>query len=519
MSIQNGYVNNSIITNPGSLNNIETQILANSSTIAPTTIPNTVYFGGINGTATYTNAFGGGNRNPYDVPFMGPYRGVGAPYPPGPCNPCNGDPRYQGLLCDKPCGKDFGKKRKSRRERRDAPQFDRGDAPRFDGPPPYGGGGCGPCSLPYGPGQNCFGKDPCPLKSFCDPGLANTCNAGPLIDPYGPRRAVTTWKINYLISNRPNQAAHDDPALVNPWGIVVYNNQLWVSNNGTDSITNYDLFGNKLLGTVTIRGADHNSSYPTGIAINCGGGFIATAGTISKSGMLLIVTEHGTVHSYNPCVDTLHAFLVLDQQLTGEVGVYRGVALANNTMYIADFFQGHIDVFDAAYGRILGFNFVDGDTSDPIPLDYGPDNIVQIGCYLYVLWARRDPLVPLEHIEGPGNGYISVFNLDGSFVRRFTSRGVLNTPWAMIPAPCECGFPPGSFLVSNRGDGRINIFDCNGGYVGPLLNQAGLPIVIEGLWGLAPHYTDFSEIFFSSSANENIDGLVGSIVRDQIIYF
>ena len=362
-------------------------------------------------------------------------------------------------------------------------------------------------------------KDPCPMKSFCDPGLANGCNNKPIIDMNAPRRAVTTWKINYLVSNRANYAAHTDVLLVNPWGIVVYNNQLWVVCGTTDRVTNYDLFGNTLLGAITVRDAAHNSSFPTGIAINCGGGFSVSSGNITKSATFLTATEHGTVHAFNPTVDPQNSYIVLNQQLTGEVAVYKGLAIANGVLYLADFFQGHIDVFDSSYNRILGFHFIDGDTSDPIPLDYGPNNIVHIGCYLYVLWARKDPNVPVHDLDGPGHGFISVFNLDGSFVRRFTSHGVLNSPWAMIPAPCECGFPPGSFLVGNNGDGRINVFDCNGRYVGPLLNQAGLPVVIEGLWGLAPHYTDFSEIFFASAPDENTDGLVGSIVKDQVIYF
>jgi uncharacterized protein (TIGR03118 family) len=133
------------------------------------------------------------------------------------------------------------------------------------------------------------------------------------------------------------------------------------------------------------------------------------------------------------------------------------------------------------------------------------------------LWAKKNPLVTVDTLHGAGFGFISVFNLDGSFVRRFTSRGVLNAPWGMIPAPCECGFPPGSFLVGNKGDGRINVFDCNGRYVGPLLNQSGLPVVIEGLYALGPHYTDFSEIFFTATPDENVDGLVGSMVVDANI--
>ena len=87
----------------------------------------------------------------------------------------------------------------------------------------------------------------------------------------------------------------------------------------------------------------------------------------------------------------------------------------------------------------------------------------------------------------------------------------------MIPAPCECGFPPGSFLVSCKGDGRINIFDCYGKYVGPLLGVSGLPLVIAGLRALVPHYTDFNEIYFTASSDPESNGLIGSLVRDQVI--
>lgn len=377
---------------------------------------------------------------------------------------------------------------------------------------------CGPCPLPIA--TACPPpRDPCPLKSFCDPGLANACGIQPIVNPMGPRRAVATWKVNYLISNRQNQAAHTDPDLINPWGIIVYGNQLWISNCGTDTITNYDLFGNKLLGSISVRNAAHNSSFNTGIAVNCGGGFPTGNGNITRSALLLTCSEHGTVHAYNPAIDPLISYLVLNQQITGEVAVYRGLAIANNILYLADFMQNHIDVFDANFNRIVGYHFVDNDSSDPIPLDYAPSNIVNIGCYMYIVYARKDPNVTIQAMSGAGHGYISVFTLDGAFVRRFTSRGVLNNPWGMIPAPCDCGFPPGSFLVSNHGDGRINIFDCNGKYVGPLLSQSGLPIAIEGLRGIAPHYTDFNEIFFSSTPDENTDGTVGSFTKDQVIYF
>ena len=350
--------------------------------------------------------------------------------------------------------------------------------------------------------------DPCAPCNPCNP-----CS------PCGPSRSVTTWKINYLVSNLPNTGAHLDSLLVNPWGIAIYNNQLWVVNGVTDTITNYDLFGNKLLGAIVTRDAFQNSSHPTGIAINCGGGFSVSNGESTRSSKIITSTEHGSVHAFNPVVNSRVSFTVLNMRLTGLISVYKGIAVVNNTMYLADFFQRRIDVFDSEYNSIQNFLFIDSDMSDPIPLDYGPYNIVHIGQFLYVLWARKDPNTTLHTLEGPGHGFISVFNLDGSFAGRFTSRGVLNSPWGMIPAPCECGFPAGSMLVANNGDGRINVFDCNGSYIGPMLNQSGIPIHIEGIRGLAPLYTLSNEIYFTSAPSESTDGVVGSIVKDQVINF
>ena len=405
--------------------------------------------------------------------------------------------------------------------------------------PGAGTGCCGTdqCSKPnpcLGPcqGQKNCGVNPCPLKSFCDPGLSNSCAARPLINPVGPRKSVTTWTINYLVSNRANLAAHSDEYCVNPWGITIYNNQVWVANGGTDTITCYDLYGNKIMDSITIRSATQNSSYPTGIAINCNGGFgINPAVTINsnvsrqatRTSLLLVAAEHGTVNAYNPTIDPLNSFVVLNKQNLGEVCVFKGLAIVNNILYLADFLNNRIDVFDSNYIRLNdtgpGFVFIDGYTADPIPRDFAPNNIVHIGCYLYVPYSKKTQGNANYALDGPTNGYISVFNLDGSFVRRFTSRGVLNNPWAIIPAPCECGYPPGSLLVSNTGDGRINVFDCSGGYIGPLLGRSGLPLVIEGVRGLVPHYTDFNEIYLTAAANDNTDGIVACLTKDQVITF
>lgn len=331
--------------------------------------------------------------------------------------------------------------------------------------------------------------------------------------------AMTTWKINYLVSNRKNRATYLDVELINPWGIAILNNNLWVICAHTDRIKNYNLYGGKLLRSVTVRNAAENSTYPTGIAINCCSGFAANNGERTVTGLIITATEHGTVHIFNPNDDPINSFIVLNTRLTGEISVFRGLAIANNTLYLANFFRQTIDVYDNTFNKLSGYHFIDTDTSNPIPPEYGPNNIVNIGSYLYVLWAKKDSIISVHNEKGIGTGYISIFNFDGSFVRRFASRGVLNSPWAMIPAPCELGYPLGSFVVGNNGDGRINIFDCNGSYICPLVDQRGLPIIIEGLWGLAPYYTSFSEIFFTGSQDQNNDGCVGSLVKDQVIYY
>ena len=86
------------------------------------------------------------------------------------CNPCNADPLYNP---PNPCGTGAGIVTKCG---------------------PCGSSKsiatCSPCGLPT-PG--CI-KDLCPLKSFCDPGLAYGCKSRPIVDPFAPQRSVTTWK-------------------------------------------------------------------------------------------------------------------------------------------------------------------------------------------------------------------------------------------------------------------------------------------------------------------------------------
>lgn len=371
-----------------------------------------------------------------------------------------------------------------------------------------------PCSDPY---YLRYYNNSSACKSGCKKKCKNTCV--PYLPKKDCKKKIVTWRVKYLVSNDQSTAAHFDSALANPVGIVVANNQIWVANNFSDVLLSYDLHGNRLYAPVVMKNVPNLSGSPSGLVMNCSGSFTITSDTQSSPSFLLAVTEHGTVVGYSPTVNQVRSFVVVNTQVSGDIVVYKGCAIVDTFLYCADFYNNKIDVYNGQYELQTGFPFIDGDITDPIPPEFATHNIVHIGCYLYVAYSKQIPNLPVSVLHGPGLGYISIFNVDGTFVRRFHSRGVLNDPWAIIPAPCECGFPKDGILIGNFGDGTINSFDCTGEFCGKLLSVSGNPLVIDGLWGLATYYKCNNEIFFSASPDLHIGnkGLIGSIMVDQVL--
>lgn len=342
--------------------------------------------------------------------------------------------------------------------------------------------------------------------------------------------SAITWKVNYLVSNLNTEASHVDNDLIAPRGIVVDNNQLWVTNTASDKITNYDLFGNKLLTAAKIRWNRNVTSFPSGIAVNHNGSFpfvtqsvttvnpSITQGSVSSNARLVVPTKTGDVVAYNPAVDPTRGYVVLSNKLSGEMAEYTGLTIVNNVMYLADFLNGHIDVFDDTYRRIgaPGKIFVDNFSADPIPMDYGPINIVYLDPYLYVVYCKRELRNVVFSESGNGKGYISVFTTNGAFVKRFHSRGTLDAPYSIIRAPPIRGLHQPAFLVNNMGNGRIQMFGTDGNCYGSLLAPSGLPIYIEGCQSLVAHYTSAYQIYFTASNDIESKGSVGCLTMQQI---
>ena len=165
--------------------------------------------------------------------------------------------------------------------------------------------------------------------------------------------------------------------------------------------------------------------------------------------------------------------------------VYKGLAIGNNGtanfLYAANFHEGTIDVFDAAYApATLAGSFSDA----TIPAGYAPFDIQNIGGVLYVTYALQDADAH-DDVPGLGHGFINKFDLNGNFIARFVSRGSLNSPWGLAVAPAGFGAFANALLVGNFGNGRINAFNpATGALLGQLADDSGHAISIEGLWGL-----------------------------------
>jgi uncharacterized protein (TIGR03118 family) len=136
---------------------------------------------------------------------------------------------------------------------------------------------------------------------------------------------------------------------------------------------------------------------------------------------------------------------------------------------------------------------------------------------LFVTYAQKDLLNPVDEQAGAGLGIVNVFNTQGTLLRRLINNGgVLDAPWGLALAPSDFGEFSGDLLVGNFGDGKINAFDPLTGLLDGTLSDAnGNPIVIEGLWGLAfgngASGAKKDTLYFAAGIGKEEHGLFGSL--------
>ncbi|PSL28981.1 TIGR03118 family protein [Chitinophaga ginsengisoli] len=310
-------------------------------------------------------------------------------------------------------------------------------------------------------------------------------------------------------------AAQIDPNLVNAWGIAAApSGPIWLSSNEPGLSTIYDKTGATLRPPVTIPGPGNTGKgAPTGVVFNGTTDFAIMWGKTVTASRFIFATEDGTLAAWGPGTGNV-AVIAADRSPWN--ALYKGLTMANdggnNFIYAANFRGGTIDVFDKNFQYVTTKPFHD----PAIPPGFAPFNIRLIGDKLFVTYAKQKLPEKKDDDAGPGNGYVDIYRTDGVLVKRFASKGALNSPWGMV----ESGSPfcnlNHAILIGNFGDGRINMYDDNGKFVGPL-SSWGKPITIEGLWALENNVpkADPKQLFFTAGPADESHGLFGYLMKSH----
>ncbi len=313
-------------------------------------------------------------------------------------------------------------------------------------------------------------------------------------------------RVNLNANKRGYGAARINPGLHNAWGLSASpGGTFWIS--AADGGLSY-VYGNRGAQKIPavaipshISGAPGN---PTGNIFNGTTDFVI-AGT-GNPARFIFASEDGTLSGWNGGTT---AVIVADQ--SGAGAGYTGLDMANdggaNYLYVANFAQHKVDVFDKDYNLVWGKPFTDPN----IPSGYAPFNIKAINNMLYVTYAYVSE--DGEDSTGAGLGFVDVFWPNGTLDKRFATQATLNAPWGVTQASTELIGMSG-ILIGNFGDGHINVFDWNGNFKGQLMGVNG-PVAIEGLWAIdnTVANTNPRQLYFTAGPEDEEDGVFGFLLR------
>jgi uncharacterized protein (TIGR03118 family) len=371
-----------------------------------------------------------------------------------------------------------------------------------------------------------------------------TVAAGAVIayaDDDGLGEARSAYVITPLVSNLPGVAATQDPVLQDAWGIAFSpsGSPFWVNDNQTGCSTLYKGDGTKiglqvsipLPGNVVPAGSCHavdpnnppnpTPAAPTGIIWNPSSSFLVPGTKLAAS--FIFATEDGTLSAWtgglSPADD---AVIAVDNSATptaADGAVYKGVVFGlsakGGLIYATNFRAGTVDVFGPnGTNGLFTPTMTDGGFTDPnIPQGYAPFGIAIIDGDLFVTYAKQNA-VKHDDVAGRGHGFVDVFDTDGHLLRRFASRGPLDSPWGVTRASFAFGRFSGKILVGNFGNGHISVFDNDGRFIEELKDAHDKPLAIDGLWTLTlggGSGSSSDTLYFSAGPNSETNGLFGTI--------
>jgi uncharacterized protein (TIGR03118 family) len=346
------------------------------------------------------------------------------------------------------------------------------------------------------------------------------------------------YVVTPLVSSVAGAAPKVDGVLQNAWGIAFSPaaSPFWVNDNATGCATLYDGQGTKVVAlqvSIPLPGNVIPDSAcrpffpnnppktapakPTGMVWNPSPAFLVPGTTIPAA--FIFATEDGTISAWAGGLNPPdHAVIAVDNSSSG--AIYKGLVVGVNAkgvfLFATNFRSGRIDVFGPSGGTKGLFTpaTTDGGFMDRhIPAGYAPFGIANIDGDLFVTYAKQDKDKE-DDVAGDGHGFVDVFDTDGHLLRRFASRGPLDSPWGITRASFAFGRFSGKILIGNFGNGRINVFNNDGKFVDQLEDQFGNPLAIDGLWTLTlggGRNSSPDTVYFSAGPNNEVNGLFGTI--------
>jgi len=329
-----------------------------------------------------------------------------------------------------------------------------------------------------------------------------------------------------LVSNTPGVAPVTDPHLVNPWGLSRGSGTpWWVSDNLTGVATLYNGAGAMQQLVVTIPPSNpNNKKTPIGTPT----GTISNMSTIDfllapkTPAIFMFSTLDGSIAAWNPGVGVAPGAM---PPSTHAVTVARGANGSSYTgltsafingrpfLYAANFNKGTVDVYNTAFQhvtlpRVQGSadphddfaydedNGKDQDkpfTDDRLPRNFVPFNVQAIGNDIVVTYVLHKEGAQFE-TDGPGLGYVDIYNASGRLLRRLQHGSWLNAPWGVALAPLDFGRFSHDLLIgqfagggTTQSAGFIAAYDLSTGKLDGLLRDAtGKPLAIPGIWAISP---------------------------------
>ena len=307
-----------------------------------------------------------------------------------------------------------------------------------------------------------------------------------------------------------------DPALINPWDATSTPGGKWViANTGgsgagvAGTITIYSSKGKIERSPVSVPEGNSPPYGPTGVSNVLGAGFMLPNG---KAADYLTDNLDGSISGWS---GGDAATTIVPGRAGGNVAAYTALEVGTSAgatyLYAANNINGTIDVYDSHFSKVaLAGAFVD---PGPNPDGLVPFNIENLGTQLWVTYAAPGPAASAQPL---GSGFVSVFNMDGTFVRRFATGGKLSSPWGITIAPANFGKFSNDVLIGNFNDGPtegfITAYDPTTGKLMGTLKQDRKAIVLPGLWAIQfGSGKDANKLFFAAGIGQENHGLFGEI--------